>query len=179
MVTVEEASDVSAFANFTLEAAAPPAPASSSSSSSPGSTPSPPPPPAEEPRNVRMAESSPPPSSTTASDRVFASPLARKMLREANIQVRSQTRFFFKLIFYVHCDHILFRSRLKRLVSLERVPMVASLRRMWRLIFLAPPQKPPSQLLVLLPRQHLKQRLLLLQRLLLPPAPLRNRRARQ
>lgn len=77
MVTVEEKDDVAAFSNFVLEASSTPAP-----TTTPKPEPTTPPPP------TPAVPSTPPPvtpvaDSTSAGDRLFASPLAKKLIRES------------------------------------------------------------------------------------------------
>lgn len=77
LVTVDEAEDVAAFANFTVGAApapsAPVAAPSAPSSSTPKSTPAP----------VTTSHNSSSSNSNNSSGRIFASPLAKKLVREA------------------------------------------------------------------------------------------------
>ena len=82
MVTVEEHSLVAAFANFSIADSAPPA----------ASDGAPQPPSDAAVKEERVAPA--PPSPATASsreDRVFASPLARRLLRESGKTVRRGT----------------------------------------------------------------------------------------
>eukprot|EP00640_Fibrocapsa_japonica_P001115 CAMPEP_0113952368 /NCGR_PEP_ID=MMETSP1339-20121228/90376_1 /TAXON_ID=94617 /ORGANISM="Fibrocapsa japonica" /LENGTH=430 /DNA_ID=CAMNT_0000960969 /DNA_START=342 /DNA_END=1634 /DNA_ORIENTATION=+ /assembly_acc=CAM_ASM_000762 len=80
MVTVEDAGDAGAFADFVAEAAAPEPAAASPPAPAPAPAPAAPAP-------APAAATPAPAASTPSGGRVFASPLARKMAREAGIDI--------------------------------------------------------------------------------------------